>query len=324
MNIQSITDLDAISTLLAQAALPVADIAGPSPPHFFGLHDGAGLAGVVGLELYPPQALMRSLAVRPDCRGQGLGQALVAHAEAVAAASGVDTVYLLTTTAEAFFLRLGYAPAVRAAAPAAIRRTSQFAGLCPASSTFMVKPLAAAGGASAGQPAWRIRDETPADAGAIAALTAAAFAPLEISRHTEHFIVEALRAAGALTLSLVAEEAGQVVGHIAFSPVAVADGSPGWFGLGPVSVLPARQRQGIGAALIEAGLARLQAQGARGCCLVGHPAYYPRFGFEHPAGLGLAGVPPEVFFARAFGGPMPWGTVSFHPAFMADGPPSGA
>ena len=87
-----------------------------------------------------------------------------------------------------------------------------------------------------------IRTETPADADAITAVTIAAFATLEISQHTEQFIVKALRAAGALAVSLVAELDGQMVGHVAFSPVTLSDGTPGWYGLGPVSVLPAYQR----------------------------------------------------------------------------------
>ncbi len=91
-----------------------------------------------------------------------------------------------------------------------------------------------------------IRSETPADIPAIFALTEAAFASLEISSHTEQFIVDALRAAGALTLSLVAEQDGRVVGHIAFSPVNFSDGTEGWYGLGPVSVAPEFQGQGDG------------------------------------------------------------------------------
>jgi len=165
-----------------------------------------------------------------------------------------------------------------------------------------------------------IRNERNTDAAEIAAITAAAFAPLEISSHTEHYIVDALRAAGALTVSLVAERDGRVVGHIAFSPVRVSDGSAGWYGLGPVSVAPDLQRQGIGTALITEGLARLRAIGACGCCLVGHPAYYPRFGFSNPAALALAGVPPEVFFALSFNGETPRGEVEFHEAFSATGP----
>jgi putative acetyltransferase len=165
----------------------------------------------------------------------------------------------------------------------------------------------------------RIRTETTADAGAISDVTVAAFATLEISGHTEHFIVGALRAAGALTISLVAELDGRVVGHIAFSPVTISDGTPGWYGLGPVSVVPELQRRGIGGALIREGLSRLETLGAAGCCLVGHPEYYRRFGFEYPEGLSVEGVPPEVFFARSFGGQLPHGVVAFHEAFKAEG-----
>ncbi|NMC54174.1 MAG: N-acetyltransferase [Chloroflexi bacterium] len=162
-----------------------------------------------------------------------------------------------------------------------------------------------------------IRDETQADAAAITDVTIAAFEILEISSHTEQFIVTALRRAGALSLSLVAELDGRVVGHIAFSPVTMSDGTPGWYGLGPVSVLPALQRAGIGKALIRAGLARLKEMGARGCCLVGHPDYYRKFGFENADGLSLEGVPPEVFFALSFDGHIPQGTVTFHEGFAA-------
>jgi len=131
-----------------------------------------------------------------------------------------------------------------------------------------------------------IRPETVSDADAITGVTVAAFETLEISSHTEQFIVTALRAAGALTLSLVAEIGGRVVGHVAFSPVTISDGTPDWYGLGPVSVLPACQRQGIGKALIREGLSRLRALGARGCCLVGHPDYYRKFGFRLPERAG--------------------------------------
>jgi putative acetyltransferase len=164
-----------------------------------------------------------------------------------------------------------------------------------------------------------IRDETDDDIAAIAEVTIAAFETLEMSSHTEQFIVEALRSAKALTVSLVAEAGGRVVGHIAFSPVRISDGAARWYGLGPVSVLPEHQRQGIGKALIREGLSRLRDLGARGCCLVGHPGYYRQFGFDNVAGLGVEGVPPEVFFAIAFDGNMPQGEVLFHDAFQADG-----
>lgn len=168
-------------------------------------------------------------------------------------------------------------------------------------------------------PAIVIRDETDADIRAITDVTVAAFKTLEISSHTEQFIVEALRAAKALTVSLVAELDGRVVGHIAFSPVTMSDGTTDWYGLGPVSVLPEYQRKGIGKALIQEGLSRLKAMQAKGCCLVGHPQYYRKFGFENVDGLVLEGVPPEVFFALSFDGRFPRGHVTFHEGFKADG-----
>lgn len=164
-----------------------------------------------------------------------------------------------------------------------------------------------------------IRSETEADATAIAEVTVAAFKTLAVSNHTEQFIIAALRAAKALTLSLVAEADRRVVGHIAFSPVAISDGTRNWYGLGPVSVLPAYQRQGIGKALIQEGLSRLRSMGAQGCCLVGHPDYYRKFGFRNILGLVLEGVAPEFFFALPFGGQAPQGSVSFHDAFKANG-----
>ena len=91
---------------------------------------------------------------------------------------------------------------------------------------------------------FQIRAETPEDIEAITELTAEAFATLEISDHTEQYVITALRSAGALAISLVAEVDGRVVGHIAFSPVTIADGTTGWYGLGPVSVLPEFQRVG--------------------------------------------------------------------------------
>ena len=169
-----------------------------------------------------------------------------------------------------------------------------------------------------------IRSETSADVSAIAEVTVAAFRTLAISNQTEQFIIAALRAAKALTISLVAETDGRVVGHIAFSPVTISDGSSNWYGLGPVSVLPEYQRRGIGSALIQEGIARLKDLGAQGCCLVGHPEYYGRFGFQNIRGLVCEGVPEEVFFALSFDGHVPQGIVEFHAGFKADGQQEGA
>ncbi|MFZ1623222.1 MAG: N-acetyltransferase [Gammaproteobacteria bacterium] len=169
------------------------------------------------------------------------------------------------------------------------------------------------------KPDVTIRNETGVDVSAISEVTIAAFNTLEISNHTEQFIIEALRAGNALTVSLVAEMDGRVIGHIAFSPVTISDGTPDWYGLGPVSVSPEYQRQGIGKALIREGLAQLREMHARGCCLVGYPEYYKKFGFDNVPELIHEGVPPEVFLAMSFDGNIPQGTVTFHEGFKADG-----
>ncbi len=160
-----------------------------------------------------------------------------------------------------------------------------------------------------------IRPEQPADSDAIRALTTEAFATAPHSSGTEAAIVDGLRAAGALTLSLVAVEDGEIVGHVAFSPVTVDGAERGWFGLGPVSVRSSRQRGGIGSGLIREGLRRLREMGADGCVLLGDPAYYGRFGFANDPALVLEGVPPEYFMRLGFGGEMPAGTVRYHAAF---------
>jgi putative acetyltransferase len=162
-----------------------------------------------------------------------------------------------------------------------------------------------------------IRNETVADKGVISEVTVAAFKTLDVSNQTEHFIIDALRTAHALTISLVADIGGRIVGHIAFSPVTISDGTRDWYGLGPVSVLPEYQRQGIGIALVRKGLSRLKNLNAAGCCLVGHPEYYRKFGFENIPELAVEGVPPEVFFALVFHGALPQGTVTFHEGFKA-------
>jgi len=162
-----------------------------------------------------------------------------------------------------------------------------------------------------------IRDEEVSDHNSISEVTRAAFETLEISDHTEQHIIEELRSAQALAVSLVAELDGLVVGHIAFSPVSISDGTPGWYGLGPVSVHPDYQRLGIGKELIQEGLSRLRKLNAKGCCLVGHPAYYPQFGFKNVEKLVFEGVPSEAFFALSFDGSLPTGTVQFHEGFNA-------
>ena len=163
-----------------------------------------------------------------------------------------------------------------------------------------------------------IRNETTFDIEAISEITIAAFRSLAISNHTEQFIINALRNANALTISLVAEVDGRVVGHIAFSPVTISDGSLDWYGLGPISVLPRFQKQGIGKSLIHEGLSLLKTLNGKGCVLVGDPAYYQRFGFKNIPSLIHDGIPQEVFLALPFDNIIPQGTVVFHEGFLAN------
>lgn len=160
----------------------------------------------------------------------------------------------------------------------------------------------------------RIRPERPADRAAIRAVTAAAFESSPYGHNGEADIVEALRAAGALTVSLVAEADGEIVGHVAWSPVRIAEAEGHWHGLGPLSVAPAWQGRGVGHALVREGLKQLEVLGAAGSVVVGDPAYYGRFGFRNDPALrfGEASAYLQVLLLR---GAVPRGEVLYHPAF---------
>ncbi|WP_425328092.1 GNAT family N-acetyltransferase [Pseudomonas nitroreducens] len=162
-----------------------------------------------------------------------------------------------------------------------------------------------------------IEPERPGDAGSIRQVTEAAFAVAEHSDGTEGAIVEALRAAGALSVSLVARRDDELVGHAAFSPITLDGEALGWYGLGPVSVRPDLHGQGVGAALIGAGLEQLKALGAQGCVVLGDPRYYRRFGFVVDPAIRYEGVPPEYFMALQLGDIPATGKVAYHPAFSA-------
>lgn len=162
-----------------------------------------------------------------------------------------------------------------------------------------------------------LRPERDGDAQAIRAVVTAAFLGAEHSSGTEGAIVDALRASGKLTVSLVAEAGGAIVGHIAFSPVTIDGKDMAWFGLGPVAVHPAHQCQGIGARLIEAGLAQLRDAGAQGCVVLGDPAYYARFGFVSDPALTYPGVPAEYFQRLVLAGAAPFGVAAYHQSFAA-------
>jgi putative acetyltransferase len=162
-----------------------------------------------------------------------------------------------------------------------------------------------------------IRPEASGDAQKIEAVTAAAFLNAPHTSHTEQYIVNALRRADKLAVSLVAEADGALIGHIALSPVSISDGASGWFGLGPISVLPQYQRKGVGSRLVHEALRLLLARGATGCVVLGEPEYYGRFGFRADPDIVLPGVPPEYFQAISFDSSKPRGTVTYPDAFEA-------
>lgn len=165
----------------------------------------------------------------------------------------------------------------------------------------------------------QIRNETASDAAQIHQVTEQAFLHAPHAAHTEQFIVQALRGAGALTISQVAHTNGKIIGHVAISPVAISNGAKGWFGLGPISVLPEHQGQSVGSKLMASALAALKEMGASGCVLVGDPGYYGRFGFKVVEGLVYPGVPAKYFQALSFSNTFPRGEVTFHAAFAAQG-----
>ena len=160
-----------------------------------------------------------------------------------------------------------------------------------------------------------IRQETASDREAIARLTQAAFAGAAHSSETEHQIIDRLRDAGSLSLSLVLDISDQIVAHVAFSPVLIEGKDLGWFGLGPVAVDPNRQGEGLGSAVIKQGLAEIAARGAKGCVVLGEPDYYQRFGFLPGAGLRFEGAPAEYFMRLDFSDDRPTGAVTYQPAF---------
>ncbi|KAJ5144378.1 hypothetical protein N7476_004819 [Penicillium atrosanguineum] len=152
---------------------------------------------------------------------------------------------------------------------------------------------------------------------AIEEVTSTAFMNAKHTDHNEQFIIRGLREADHLTISLVAEVevTHTIVGHIAVSPLTITDGSENWYGLGPISVLPQYQGNGVGSSFIKGASADLQSRHAAGCFVLGNPKYYTHFGFKAYPSLQLPGVPPEFFMALTWRKPTPIGTVSYHRAF---------
>ncbi len=160
-----------------------------------------------------------------------------------------------------------------------------------------------------------VRPERAADQSSIYELTKRAFAPMPFAGGNEQDIIDRLRADGALSLSLVAEQGRRIVAHIAFSPVVTNGADEQWFALGPISVDPPVQRTGIGTRLIREGINRLSALNAAGIVVVGNPAYYSRFGFRLYPGTAPPGYPEEYFMVLPLQGPLPTGPLTFHAAF---------
>jgi len=160
-----------------------------------------------------------------------------------------------------------------------------------------------------------LRPEKSADFSAIYALTKAAFAPMPFAAGNEQDLINTLRDEGALSLSLVAEYQEQVIAHIAFSIATTKDESTHWYGLGPVSVAPHLQRQGIGSKLILHGLALLRQRNADGCILVGNAEYYKRFGFQLAPQLCPNGEPKDHYMILPMSQNIPTSAIHFHPLF---------
>jgi putative acetyltransferase len=160
-----------------------------------------------------------------------------------------------------------------------------------------------------------LRPEIPSDRLAIHDLTQRAFAPMPYAEGDEQDLIDALRDAGVLALSLVAEEGGVIMGQVTLSPATHETGAAGWYALGPVSAEPTRKHQGIGSALIRAAIDWMRHQGASGCILVGNPAYYSRFGFQSGAEHSPHGQPAQFFQVLVLSGEVPAGRFAFHPLF---------
>jgi len=161
----------------------------------------------------------------------------------------------------------------------------------------------------------QIREEKQADQLLIHHLTKIAFEPKAFSDGTEPDIIDRLRDNGDLTFSLVAVNNNDLIGHVAFSPVVIGPHTSGWYGLGPISVHPDIQRQGIGSSLINHGLDLLRNLNADGCALIGDPNYSSRFGFLSDGKVQYQDFPTEHVQWLSFGDIKPAGELVFSTAF---------
>jgi putative acetyltransferase len=259
--------------------------------------EGERIAGFAALDATAGE--VTAVYVDPAAWRHGIGRGLLDAVETIARLRGVAPARLdASLNAVAFYEAMGW------------RRERDAERTLPGGRRIacvaMTKDLA--------PPRLAVRDEAPADVVAVHEVEALAF-----DRAGEADLVDRLRADGALAVSLVAELDGRVVGHVAFSPVAI-DGARDVVGLGPVAVVPPLQTCAIGARLIEEGLARARERGARAAVVLGHPDYYPRFGFVVSTQFGIryADAPEDAFMAAEL---VPGalaaasGAVRYHPAF---------
>ena len=165
-----------------------------------------------------------------------------------------------------------------------------------------------------------IRPETADDTRIIHRLTDDAFAPMPYCDGNEGASIDQLRSDGDLTLSLVAEEQGKIIGHVAFSPATISDASGDWYGLGPISERTDRQKQGIGTKLAHEGLKQIKARGAAGCVLIGRPAVYGPMGFVSDGSLPHGKLDPAIVQYILLNGTAPKGEVTFAPALQETSP----
>jgi len=141
--IEANTDnLFTILSMLDSCGLPSNDLTKDHLEHFYTLECDDKALGCIGLEPYGKHALLRSLAVIKDVRGNGFGKLLVKKIEQYAKEQNIDDIYLLTTTAEGFFAKLGYSTISREEIPSAVKKSEEFSSICPDSATVMVKTIA--------------------------------------------------------------------------------------------------------------------------------------------------------------------------------------
>lgn len=160
---------------------------------------------------------------------------------------------------------------------------------------------------------WILRDERPSEIPTINKIAVAAFATKAYGDGTEGDLIDSLRRDGDLSLSLVADLNGVVVGRVSMSPATVGK-ADGWYGLGPVAVDTDHFKQGIGSTLIRTALGRVAEQGAAGVVLVGDPNYYSRFGFVKGGSVQYLNIEAKNVMVRTLNGPTATGVITFAPA----------